>query len=566
MSRLQAAGSPTYGLVAGNSIIAGNTALGSVDPHVAGGVLASNGLNIFGSDVDGNAPSDRENVPADLLFAGGLAANGGSTQTIALRDATDNPALGRGDPDQAPSTDQRGVARPAPEDTNPDIGAFELDQLDASPPPMGMTFTVTSTSDVSADDGVLTLREALALADADNQTADRIEFAPAVQGRTILLGGSELTINSDISIDGGAGVTIDANQASRVLLVRGLDSDVVLQHLNITGGQTTGIYYADGGRIRAEVYTTLTLEDTTVYGNVIAGSGAGGGIYAREVTLIDSAISGNRVVNGGLGGGIYGYSVTLTNSTVSENYTVSSGGGISSLDVTLTNSTVSGNQSGYSGGGISGGDMTLINSEVSDNHTTGAAARGGGIFSFGSVVLTKSIVRDNSTTGSGAHGGGIYGSVTMTDSTVRDNSTAGRGAHGGGISGSQNVILTNSTVSGNSTATAYSHGGGIYGEEDTFISLTNSTVSYNSTSGTAARGGGIYGYYQSLVSLTNSTVSGNTTAGARSEGGGINADGLVLRNSIIAGNAATGSADADVTGRFLSNGLTSSAATSKATP
>ena len=113
-----------------------------------------------------------------------------------------------------------------------------------SPPPVGATFIVTTTSDVSADDGVLTLREALALADADNPTADRIEFAPEVQGQTIVLGGSQLTVNSDVTIDGGAGVTIDANQASRVLLVQGLDTDVVVQHLTITGGRTTGDYEA----------------------------------------------------------------------------------------------------------------------------------------------------------------------------------------------------------------------------------------------------------------------------------------------------------------------------------
>ena len=74
----------------------------------------------------GNTPGDLENVPAGLLFAGGLTDNGGPTQTIALRDAADNPALGGADPAAAPATDQRGVARPQPEGTNPDIGAFEL--------------------------------------------------------------------------------------------------------------------------------------------------------------------------------------------------------------------------------------------------------------------------------------------------------------------------------------------------------------------------------------------------------------------------------------------------------
>ena len=83
-------------------------------------------------------------------------------------------------------------------------------------------YTVDTKADiVDAGDGVLSLREALALADADRATADTIVFAPAVQGRTIVLAGSQLTVNSDVTIDGGSGVTIDAHEKSRVLLVQG---------------------------------------------------------------------------------------------------------------------------------------------------------------------------------------------------------------------------------------------------------------------------------------------------------------------------------------------------------
>ena len=81
-------------------------------------------------------------------------------------------------------------------------------------------YTVDTTADiVDAGDGVLSLREALALADA-TEAADTILFADAVQGRTIVLAGSQLTVNSDVTIDGGSGVTLDADEKSRVLLVR----------------------------------------------------------------------------------------------------------------------------------------------------------------------------------------------------------------------------------------------------------------------------------------------------------------------------------------------------------
>ena len=44
---------------------------------------------------------------------------------------------------------------------------------------------------------------------------------------------------SDVTIDGGTGVTIDANELSRVL-AQGNYSQVVLANLTVTGGKSTG--------------------------------------------------------------------------------------------------------------------------------------------------------------------------------------------------------------------------------------------------------------------------------------------------------------------------------------
>jgi hypothetical protein len=113
------------GMVARNSIVSGNTAASDAGPDISGVISASNGRNIFGSEVDGSVTGDLMHVSASSLFAGGLADHGGRTPTIALRDAPDNPALSGGNPADAPPTDQRGLARPSPAGTDPDIGAFE---------------------------------------------------------------------------------------------------------------------------------------------------------------------------------------------------------------------------------------------------------------------------------------------------------------------------------------------------------------------------------------------------------------------------------------------------------
>ena len=121
-----------------------------------------------------------------------------------------------------------------------------------------------------------------------------------MQGQTIVLAGSALAINSDVSIDGGAGITIDANQLSRVLLVQGLDFDVALRHVTITGGRTT----SSGGGISAYEFTTLVLDHGTVRGNSTTGYYArGGGISGDEITLTHTTVSGNSTADAFAGGG-----------------------------------------------------------------------------------------------------------------------------------------------------------------------------------------------------------------------------------------------------------------------
>lgn len=64
------------------------------------------------------------------------------------------------------------------------------------------TFTVTTVADVvNAGDGVLSLREAVAQANA-TAAADTIVFAPSLEGQTLTLTAGELTLAQDTTIDG----------------------------------------------------------------------------------------------------------------------------------------------------------------------------------------------------------------------------------------------------------------------------------------------------------------------------------------------------------------------------
>ena len=116
-----------------NSILAGNTAYNfdfvRVPSDLIGEVTLSNGHNIFGTDVLGNVPGDRENVAGSTLFAsldpttgGGLADAAG---IVPLKASVTNPAIGGADRFAIGSTDQVGTPRPSPTGTNPDAGAAE---------------------------------------------------------------------------------------------------------------------------------------------------------------------------------------------------------------------------------------------------------------------------------------------------------------------------------------------------------------------------------------------------------------------------------------------------------
>ena len=101
--------------------------------------------------------------------------------------------------------------------------------------------TVTTQADsVDPGDGKLSLREAVALANA-SAGADTIRFTAAVAGHVLVLTGGELKLTNSAAIDGAGGsgpTTIDGNGAGRVLGIAGKGTKARLDRLVITNGLT----------------------------------------------------------------------------------------------------------------------------------------------------------------------------------------------------------------------------------------------------------------------------------------------------------------------------------------
>jgi hypothetical protein len=257
----------------------------------------------------------------------------------------------------------------------------------------------------------------------------------------------------------------------------------------------------------------------------------GGGIENEGMMSIRASIlSDNSVTSsGGLGGGIHNLgNLTIFASTLSGNsvrvtsgpnpppYWASGGGIANSGTLTIMASTVSGNSvetfgtvsgagiangSLNSGGGaVPGGVLTLIASTISGNQALGKGGYG---------ALTRMLFPGE------AYGGGIFniGALTILESTISGNSAVGQGGTDPQLG----------PFSGNA------HGGAIY------------TATYPYPGGIQI----------AILNIRESTQSGNSASFVsmgKAVGGGIDNDTgmpatLTMRNTILAGNSASASAD-----------------------
>ena len=435
-----------------------------------------------------------------------------------------------------------------------------------------LTFTVNAAGDAGNPGELRTeLTNANVAVGADTV---RFSFGAAT---TITLALGELFVTDDTTFDiapGGAAVTIDGNNASRVFNIAAnttVTFDGTGASITITGGNDV-----NGGGILVNNGANLTLQDNVVVtGNKAVNSG--GGIYAdtnSTVTITNSQVNGNEAGSdgGGIvahlnstvtitnsqvnknkasfwGGGIVAWvdsTVTITDSQVNENQALAElGGGIladTNSTVTITNSQVNKNKAVFNGGGIfidATSTLKMTGGEVRENE---ANVAGAGILNEGNLTLKNVTVADNFGVNDGGglanaagatamikgstfsgnvanNGAGIHnqGNLTVINSTIGNNEADLEGgglANLGGTATLKNVtIVGNVVVTGN---TAGNSGGGIFAANST-VTITNSQVNENQALN--GDGGGIFADTNSTVTITNSQVNENQALNG--DGGGI---------------------------------------------
>ena len=243
--------------------------------------------------------------------------------------------------------------------------------------PAANTYVVDTSADVvDPADGLLSLREALAEANANltrPADPDVITFAASLDGETLLLGGTELIVEDPVVIEGlgSDSLTIDADGKSRVFSIQGGVS-AEISGLTLTGGS------AD-------------------YGGAILNAG--------NLDLREMVFSGNTATGGG--GAIQNTnSLMVTGATFSDNSAPSGhGGGINNEGtVHVANTRFFGNSADFGGGVANHGEATVVNSLFADNHVSD---NGGGMLNAAWTIVTV----DNCTfirNSAGWYGGGLY--------------------------------------------------------------------------------------------------------------------------------------------------------------
>lgn len=390
------------------------------------------------------------------------------------------------------------------------------------------SYLVDTIADTIAQDGFVSLREAIQAANTNSAvgdaaagqsgatTTDTIRFSSTLGDAMIVLGGTELEVSDSlrISLGDASSVTIDGDGLSRVLNVIAGANTLTLTDLTITGGTADvggGLSLAGGGRV--------TLDRVNVVSNEATGAAAtqgGGGIFnsGTTLTILGGSIVGN-VANGtsGSGGGLFS----------------------ASGDVVIRNTRIEGNVANRAGGGIELGVGSLLLSDVT----------------LGGLSPNQGNVAGPAGTSAPGNGGGLHvtgnsgvtaTSVTISGGVVLSNLAANEG---GGLWNQAGVVMTvsgNTLVGGNEAAGAAANqgGGGIFNNGGSLL-LSEVRVLNNAATGDAGGGGGV-ATKGGTVSIDHSLIASNFSAGASGSGGGILALGTAQVNVVdteINGNVAS---------------------------
>ena len=353
------------------------------------------------------------------------------------------------------------------------------------------TFPVTSpldAVDAAPGDGtcatagaVCTLRaavqEANALAGADIITIPTGTYTLSIAGiNENAAATGDLDVTDTLTINGSAGVTIDANAIDAVFDLQPGAYTFTVDRVTIVDGLVDPLDVKNGaGAISISQFAGTVPNVVVTNSSFVSNTGDRGGAIG--------------VFGVGPGGNL-----TVVSSTFDDNHSTGDGGAIfydtQTGSLSITDSTF-----GFTIGNVADGDGGAIEYVMQNNAATRTYD-----------ILRSTFVNNQALD---AEGGALYYccgtfNATIVESTIASNTSL---EGGGGIytccGGTDELTITNSTISGNQTTDPAGDGGGIDVEGD--VTLLNTTIANN----TAAIGGGV-SLNGGTLTTRNALLGGNT--------------------------------------------------------
>jgi hypothetical protein len=415
------------------------------------------------------------------------------------------------------------------------------------------TIKATTISDISADDGECSLREAVTATnqnapvnganDCDHDGGTGKDTVKLPDGTLPLLGAANDNANAsgDLDVEAGDGLTLAGKGSGDTTIDGDLDR----------------ILHLESGRLTLR---GLTLSDGE------AGTSKGGGALVEgdsKLTLDGSAVRLNSAETGGgiaVDSGLA--SLVVRDSTIADNLAdggavFDDGGGIDfdGAKLVVDRSSIEANESTGGDGGavyISGqeANLKISRSFIAGNH---ADARAAGGISHSSLAGRLTIARSLLVSNSARFAGGaidVSNDANLTvvkSSAIVDNSlssTQNEVIGGAGIANGGTAKMTGSIVAGNEllspNSMASMNGAGVRNDNGAEMTISSSLITANEQP--EGQGAGIFSVQP--LELSNSTISDNDVG--TGSGGGLSASfaPAVLSHVTFAGNQAGGQGDA----------------------
>lgn len=399
----------------------------------------------------------------------------------------------------------------------------------------------------------------------DLDASSVITIAGAGAGSTVVDGGG---LDRVLDVHAGATVTVQDLTITGGRAPAGADDSVFVTPPNGTVRGRDGAPGAPGGGVAND--GTLTLLRVTIMGNHTGRGGSGGSVTGADGTAnfeAGQAAGGGSGGAGGGGGGVYNAgALTLEDSTLTGNVTGAGGSGAvgtggdggpigaggtglggaggdggpgaglaSTGPATVTGTDISGNTAGAGGAGAvgSGGGGGAGNCPcdgggggAGDGGGGGRGGPGGGIATLGNAVtLDDSLVRSNATGPGGAagagEGGGGHNGVQGGNGGPGGAGTGGAGGpggNGGGLAANQGVLVSDSeTITANTAAGGGEGGIGAGGPAGNGGFASDGGAGRGGIGGGAGAGGGVSGL--SGATVTQATVANNHASASGGTGG-----------------------------------------------